>query len=204
VEHFHRTLKADIMYHEDQKWTEALPLVLLGIRTPYKEDLQASIAELVYGEHLRIPGELLTPTAETVDTEHLITELLHHMSRLRPILAARHTSRSTFVLSDLERCTHIFLRQNTSRRFLEPLYRGPYRVRSRRVKTLQHLVRGRPVTVSTEKVKPASPSTERTRAATSTLQSQHPGRSTISNAATAVHKNYTLWPSHSFHARFNI
>jgi hypothetical protein len=47
VERFHRTLKAAIMCHADQHWTEALPLVLLGIRTAFKEDLQASVAEMV-------------------------------------------------------------------------------------------------------------------------------------------------------------
>jgi hypothetical protein len=51
------------MCHEDQQWTEALPLVLLGIRTSYKADLQASVSELMYCEPLRIPGELLTPAA---------------------------------------------------------------------------------------------------------------------------------------------
>jgi hypothetical protein len=44
VERFHRTLKAAIMCHVDQQWTEALPPVLLGIRTAFKEDLQASVA----------------------------------------------------------------------------------------------------------------------------------------------------------------
>jgi hypothetical protein len=56
VERFHRTLKAAIMCHADQQWTEALHLVLFGIRTSFKADLQASVAELVYGEPLRIPG----------------------------------------------------------------------------------------------------------------------------------------------------
>jgi hypothetical protein len=59
----------------DQQWTEALPLVLLGIRTTFEEDLQASVAELVYGEPLRIPGELLTPSANPADAALLITEL---------------------------------------------------------------------------------------------------------------------------------
>jgi transposase InsO family protein len=43
VERFHRTLKAAIICHADQQWTEALPLVLLGIRTSFKEDLQACV-----------------------------------------------------------------------------------------------------------------------------------------------------------------
>jgi cleavage and polyadenylation specificity factor subunit 1 len=42
VESFHRTLKAAIMCHAVQQWTEALPLVLLGIHTSYTADLQAS------------------------------------------------------------------------------------------------------------------------------------------------------------------
>jgi cleavage and polyadenylation specificity factor subunit 1 len=90
VERFHRTLKAAIMCHVDQQWTEALLLVLLGIRTSYKADLQASVAELVYGEPLRIPGELLTPAAGLAELEHLITQLRRHMARLRSVPAARH------------------------------------------------------------------------------------------------------------------
>jgi cleavage and polyadenylation specificity factor subunit 1 len=39
VERFHRTLKA-AMCHTDQQWTEALPLVLLGIRASYNADLE--------------------------------------------------------------------------------------------------------------------------------------------------------------------
>jgi cleavage and polyadenylation specificity factor subunit 1 len=58
------------------------------------------------------------------------------------------------VHSDLERCTHVFLRQDTTRRALEPPYSGPYQVLSRRVKTLQLHVRGKPVTVSMDRVKP--------------------------------------------------
>jgi hypothetical protein len=75
VERFHRTLKAAIMCHADQRWTQVLPLMLLGIRTTFKADLQASVVELVYGEPLTIPGELLTPTADPVEPAHLITQL---------------------------------------------------------------------------------------------------------------------------------
>jgi cleavage and polyadenylation specificity factor subunit 1 len=87
MERFHRTLKAAIMCHAEQQWTEVLPLVLLGICTVFKEDLQASVAELVYGEPLRIPSELLTPSANPVDPALLITELRQHVARLRPVLA---------------------------------------------------------------------------------------------------------------------
>jgi len=54
----HRTLKAAIRCRAQERWTEALPL-LLGMSTAFKEDLQASVAEFVYGEQLRISGVLL-------------------------------------------------------------------------------------------------------------------------------------------------
>jgi hypothetical protein len=130
VERFHRTLKAAIMCHADQQWTEALPLVLLGIRTAFKEDLQASVAELVYGEPLRIPGELLTPAIDPADLAQLITELRQHMARLRPIPAERHASSGTFVHSELKKCAHVFLRQDSTCQALESTYTAPYQVPS--------------------------------------------------------------------------
>jgi cleavage and polyadenylation specificity factor subunit 1 len=121
VERFHRTLKAAaVMCHADQPWTEALPPVLLGIRTAFKKDLQTSVAELVHGEPLRIPGEIQTPTADPVDPAHLITGLHKHMAFLRTIPATRRVSPATFVHSDLEKCTHVVFRQDAKRRALEP------------------------------------------------------------------------------------
>ncbi|XP_023718472.1 uncharacterized protein LOC111870420 [Cryptotermes secundus] len=142
------------MCHADQQWTEALPLVL-EIRTAFKEDLQASVAELVYGEPLRVPGKLIKPTTEPADPAQLIAELRQHMARLRPTPASRHASPATFVHRDLGNCTHVFLRQDAALRALEAPYRGLYQVLTRRDKTMQILVRDRPVTVSTDRVKPA-------------------------------------------------
>jgi hypothetical protein len=68
------------------------PLVLLDIRSSFKADLQASSAELVYGEPLRIPGEFLTQIAHTVEPAHLITHLRQHMACL-PTCSTRQTSR---------------------------------------------------------------------------------------------------------------
>ena len=78
MERFHRTMKAAIMCHADEKWTEALPLVLLGIRTACKEDLGTSAAELVYGEPLRVPGELLAPTTPDVEPAAFVKQLRRH------------------------------------------------------------------------------------------------------------------------------
>ncbi len=57
VEIFHRQLKAALTAHGDPtKWTEALPLVLLGICTAVKVDLQCSAEGMVVETPLRVPG----------------------------------------------------------------------------------------------------------------------------------------------------
>jgi hypothetical protein len=58
-------LKGAIMCYEDEQWTEALTLVLLGIHTAYK-DLQSSIVEVIYGEPLQVSGKLLAAAAPKV------------------------------------------------------------------------------------------------------------------------------------------
>jgi cleavage and polyadenylation specificity factor subunit 1 len=155
VERFHRSLKAAIMCHADQHWAEALPLVLLGVLTAFKTDLQASVADPVYGKPLRIPGKLLSPTTDPVEQAHLITQLCQRRARPRPVLAARHASPATFVHKDLHNCTHVFLHQDTISRALEPPYSGPYQVLLQRWKMMQLRVGGKPVTVSADRVKPA-------------------------------------------------
>jgi hypothetical protein len=137
------------MCHEDQHWTEALPLVLLGISSACKTDLHASVAELVYGEPLRIPGEplripgeLLTPSKQPPDTSHLITQLRRNIAKLRPIPATHHTNPGTFVHKDLNTCTHDFLRHDAARLTLQPPYSGPYLIKSRSDKTIT-LIRGK-------------------------------------------------------------
>ena len=98
------------MCHADEKRTEALPLVLLGIRTVYKDDLQSSAAELGYGEPLRVPGELLVAAAPKVETSAFMKQLHHKMNQLRPTPAARHGYPTTFIHKDLGDPTHVFLR----------------------------------------------------------------------------------------------
>src|SRR5690606_23514459 len=61
VERFHRHLKAALRAcHEPRNWFRNLPLVLLGIRSAYREDLKASVAELLFGQTLQLPGDFFT------------------------------------------------------------------------------------------------------------------------------------------------
>jgi hypothetical protein len=194
------------MCQEHEHWTEALTLVLLGIRTAFKYDLQASVAELIYGEPLRIPGVLLTPTINPVDPAHLITELRKLMARLRTVPAARHTSPATLVHNSLEKCTHISLPQDALRKALEPPYSSQYRILSRKEKTLKILVSSRPVTVSTDRDKPAYIPNETNRSATTNYKhavSTNPVAERRAAPPTPIAGTTRSGPHVHFLARFN-
>jgi hypothetical protein len=86
------------------------------------------------------------------------TNVSHHTAAPAyglPVPTAHHASSATFVHKDLHNCTHVFFRQDATRRAPELPYSGPYQVLSRKEKTLQLLVRGNAVTVSADRVKPA-------------------------------------------------
>lgn len=156
IERFHRQLKAALMCHSDT-WHRALPIVLLGIRSALKEDLECSSAELVYGEPLRLPGEFLiaSPPNTTDNVNDFVTVLRAKMANLRPIPASRHTRPTSFIFKDLQDASHVLLRDDTVRRALQPPYTGPYKVISRTDKLLDIDMAGKRVTVTIDRVKPA-------------------------------------------------
>ncbi|GIY86991.1 reverse transcriptase [Caerostris extrusa] len=56
VERLHRQLKAAIRSHSTSQWCTVLPTILLGFRTAWKEDLQATTEEMLYGTPIRLHG----------------------------------------------------------------------------------------------------------------------------------------------------
>lgn len=159
IERFHRDLKAALMCHPSRTWLEALPLVLLGIRSAYKEDLKCSAADLLYGQPLRLPGEFLSapsPSALPPSPELFVDDLRRHMAKLRPTPTSNHARPATFVHKDLVKCTHVYLRDDSVRGALVPPYSGPHRIISRPdAKTLIIDIRASPSRVSVDRVKPA-------------------------------------------------
>ncbi|XP_064461865.1 uncharacterized protein LOC135372071 [Ornithodoros turicata] len=87
VERFHRTLKSALMATDTPPlWFERLPLVLLGIRTAFKEDMGCSPAEMVYGTPLRLPSELVASPSHSsgLVPQLFVDRLRHAMRALRP------------------------------------------------------------------------------------------------------------------------
>lgn len=156
VERLHRQLKAAIVCHENQSWTEALPLVLLGLRSALKDDIHASPAELVYGETIRLPGDFFHESApETIDLTDFITRLRKVMYEIKPVPATRHCDKKVFIHKDLTTASHVFLRDDTVRGALKPAYSGPHEVLERKGKIYKIIVKGKEQTVSVDRLKPA-------------------------------------------------
>lgn len=156
IERFHRQLKAAITCHADTNWSETLPQVLLGIRSAFKEDLQASPAELVYGEPLRLPGEFYNPSVpSTTDMSDFTARLRSFASKIKPVPTSHHDRKKIFVFKELATTEHVFLRDDASRAPLTPVYSGPHKVLERGDKYFKILVKGKTVTVTIDRLKPA-------------------------------------------------
>jgi hypothetical protein len=133
VERLHRQLIAAIKFHDTSNWVEILPIVLLSIRTAFKEDLNATAAKMVYGTGIRLPGEFLVPTARQTTSEYA--------SRLKSGLKKRSRNRSidmvrkTCSFSANSQDHPMYSCETTVRSPLQPPYNGPYRVLHRGKRT---------------------------------------------------------------------
>ena len=125
VERFHRQLKAALSTAPRTQWIEALPLVLLGIRSSLKEDLHASTSDLVYGTTLRLPGQFFAPSLdkEVIDSASYVSRLRTHMQQVRPTPTSHHARIKPHVSSTLNTCTHVFVRHDALRKALQPTVR---------------------------------------------------------------------------------
>ncbi|GFT40028.1 hypothetical protein TNCV_12601 [Trichonephila clavipes] len=122
VERLHRTLKGAIKAHNNIKWTETLPTILLGLRTALRPDTNHTIAQMVYGSNIRLPGEFFNPPSIQIDPETFVTTLQTFMDDLKPTKSSPPKNQKIFVHKDLKSCTHVFVRVDRVRKALEPPY----------------------------------------------------------------------------------
>ena len=131
IERFHQHFKGALRAHPSSNiWTDSLPLVLLGIRTAVKEDLQFSTAELVYGTTLRLPGEFISPSSILTPSDHsnYVTRLRSFMAELKAKSPRTSGTYQTFIHPSLSKSSHVFIRRDSVKRPLQRPYDGPYKV----------------------------------------------------------------------------
>lgn len=157
VERSHRTLKASLMCRNTDNWYYELPTVLLGLRSTYKDDINATPAEMLYGKSLSIPGQFFGECKSTNSTPEIefIKQFKETMDSIRPTATSRHGNQSVFVHKALHDCSHVFFRNDFVRKSLQPPYNGPYQVIERDDKIFKIRIKNKSVNVSIDRVKPA-------------------------------------------------
>ena len=124
IERFHRQLKSAIKAsNQPNNWTDILPFALLGIRTVPKTDINASVAEMVFGTTLTLPGELISCTKDNSvpDPSNFVEKLKQRMAKLQPVLT-RPSSKTFYLDKNINNCSHVWVRVDSVRKPLQAPY----------------------------------------------------------------------------------
>ena len=157
VERFHRHLKEGLKARlTGSNWADELPIVLLGVRSSFKEDLSCTSAELVYGTTLRLPGDFFSPLSSVEDPSSFVERLRRSMQKQRFLPSKWHGSTHSFVPAGLNSASHVFVRRDAHKPPLTRPYTGPFRVLDRGEKHFPLDISGRQVVVSIDRLKPAN------------------------------------------------
>lgn len=155
VERFHRVLKSSFNSTGINNWPANLPLILLSLRSSFKEDIKASPSDLVYGTTLALPADIIQQTNMPTNITEFITSIKETMNQLIPQETSWHTNQQTFVPPDLATCQFVYLRNDSVKASHIKPYDGPYKVIRRNEKLITIELRNRHTTVSLDRVKPA-------------------------------------------------
>lgn len=155
IERLHRTLKAAIKCRNNKNWTHELPLILLGLRSTYKNDIQATPAEMIYGTTLRLPSDFFVETKPTNNETEFITEFRKTMTNIKEIPASDHSNNKYFIQKDLHTTTHVFIRNDMVKTPLQNPYNGPYRVLKRNNKYFKIDINGKSTNITIDRLKSA-------------------------------------------------
>ena len=156
VERFHRSLKASLRAAlTDGDWVDRLPWVMLGLRTAVRSDLQASAAELVFGQTLRVPGEFVPNATEPWSAAQYLKNIRSDVTPFVPTPTSAHCTQLNYIPSDLCDAPFVFVRHDAHRGPLRPPYDGPFRVVNHGQKCFVLDMGGRQESVSIDRLKPA-------------------------------------------------
>lgn len=158
VERFHRSLKAALKARlTGPCWMDELPIVLLGIRTTWKEDLDAAPVLYTYGTNLRVPGDFLPPpyVDKTVPDNIFLQNLQDNLRKLSPPLPMHHGMTSSYIPRDLHDAQHVYVRHDAHRGPLVRPYDGPFPVVAKSDKYFDVVREGKTIRVSIDRLKPA-------------------------------------------------
>ena len=180
-ERFHSQLKNSLKASPDaNRWTEHLPIILLGIRNTVKVDLNCTPAQLVYGTTLRLPGQFFSSSSTTPDLapDSYADRLQSAMLTLKPV-SPRQNSIVPRVPKDLHTCTHVYVRTDAVRKRLQPPYTGPYKILRRHARHFMIDISGKSASISIDRLKVAYLDDDLLRPSPDTIRPTHSPRNEL-------------------------
>ncbi|ROT69405.1 integrase core domain protein [Penaeus vannamei] len=153
VERLHRHMKQALTSSSPNRWVDQLPHVLLNIQTSFKEDLQCTSAEMVYGTTLALLADFLV-TASNFKPGTFGKQLCERMARVRSRPTRPTRQQYIYMPPGLQDCSHVFVRKHP-RPPLCPPYKGPFPVIRRGDKTITIRRPKGEDTVTIDRAKPA-------------------------------------------------
>ena len=154
VERMHRQLKAALKARlTDGAWMDELPIVLLGLRSAWREGPDTTPSELLYGESLRLPGQLIPGVGAEVPAgdQSCLPSFFRKMRALAPVPSSHHAVHPCRVPPSLSSASYVYIRHDAVRRPLQRPYDGPFLVTKRGEKTFTISKQGQPYTVSDDR-----------------------------------------------------
>ena len=108
------------------KWSLALPWVLLGRRTSFQPELDATPAELVYGEPLKVPGDLAGADLQPDSNLPTLLERIRKNAARPPVPTAHHNNEPYVHLpSAMQGAKYVYTRRGKVTP-LGPRFDGPW------------------------------------------------------------------------------
>ena len=116
VEGMHCQLKGALKARlNDAAWMDELPLVLLGMRSAWKEGPDSTPAKLIYGESLRLPGQMVPGVApiNPVTGPVPLAAFFQRMRSITPVPSSHHSTQQPYVPASLRTAASVWTRTNS-------------------------------------------------------------------------------------------
>ena len=124
------------------------------------EDLGTSVAEMVYGSMLTVPGTFVGPSSNPDAAEHL-QNMRNMAGRLVPAPDAWHGTKAIAITKGLDEAEYVFVRRDAAHSPLQTPYTGPYKVLQKQGKYFVIKCGEREESVSVDRLKPVNAEPDR-------------------------------------------
>ena len=134
-------------------WAQQLRIILLILRTSINTSVEVSPAKALYGQELRLPGNVFTPNPSKTPTE-ISDRIVQAMESLKNKVTHHDTKRIYYLPPALSKCSHVFVRDDRVKKPFTAPYFGPFKILDRNDKHYTLDMRSKPTPISIDQLKP--------------------------------------------------